>query len=119
MIVGILGILKSGAAYVPIDPQYPQDRIDYMLEDTGARLVLTDTASQSKLKAKGDTETFSISPKPSPTDEQSNNLTLNNLTQNSLAYVIYTSGSTGRPKGVMVEHGYGVLILLQSIGVVT
>jgi amino acid adenylation domain-containing protein len=103
MIVGILGILKSGAAYVPIDPQYPQDRIDYMLEDTNAKLVLTDTASKQKLKSKN-RELVDIT-KALPNDKQTNNLTLNNLTQNNLAYVIYTSGSTGRPKGVMIEHG--------------
>jgi amino acid adenylation domain-containing protein len=103
MMVGILGILKSGAAYVPIDSEYPQSRIDYMLEDIKATLVLTDSASGSKLNQKH-IELVDIT-KALPNDKQSNNLPSNNLTSNNLAYIIYTSGSTGTPKGVMVEHG--------------
>jgi len=102
MIIGILGILKSGGAYVPIDPAYPQDRINFMLEDTGAKIVLTDAASQLKLDQK-QIELIDIT-KDIPNDKQNNNLTLNNLTSNNLAYIIYTSGSTGKPKGVLIDH---------------
>jgi amino acid adenylation domain-containing protein/non-ribosomal peptide synthase protein (TIGR01720 family) len=98
MLAGMLGILKAGGAYVPIDPVYPQDRISFMLEDTGASFVLLTKAVKldsplRKIMLEGEewrrypeTELKSVC---SPED---------------LAYVIYTSGSTGRPKGVMIEH---------------
>ncbi|MDP3562805.1 MAG: amino acid adenylation domain-containing protein, partial [Legionellaceae bacterium] len=86
MIVAILGILKAGCAYVPIDPNYPQERIDYILADTKASIVL-----DNRLKDK-------------PYGQESKkNLTLM-TNSNDLAYVIYTSGTTGKPKGVMIEH---------------
>jgi amino acid adenylation domain-containing protein len=89
MIISILAVLKTGAAYVPVDPSYPQARIDYMIADSGSRLVL-DTAEINRFR------------------DVSMNYSSENLTAvcdaSSLAYVIYTSGSTGKPKGVMVEH---------------
>lgn len=103
MIIGILGILKSGAAYVPIDPSLPKDRIKYILDDTQAKLIL----SQSNLKDKFSYEKdFSIanldehfysafSEKPSAVS----------ISLNDIVYVIYTSGTTGKPKGVIIEHG--------------
>jgi amino acid adenylation domain-containing protein len=88
MITGILGILKSGGAYLPIDPEYPQERIAYMLKDSGAKITLTNKDI--------DIKNPSCSPScPSWLNHHSSNL----------AYVIYTSGTTGRPKGVAVEHG--------------
>ncbi|MEC0241464.1 amino acid adenylation domain-containing protein [Paenibacillus dokdonensis] len=113
MIVGTLAILKTGAAYLPIDPAYPADRILYMLEDSGTKLLVTEPnvkldgqirfngeaicaaqalASGNHNEAQEEGELFGNphaleAPKP-----------------NDLAYIIYTSGSTGRPKGVMVEH---------------
>ncbi|MBD8529924.1 non-ribosomal peptide synthetase [Massilia sp. CFBP 13647] len=86
MVVAILGILKAGGAYVPIDPASPQDRIDYMLADCGAELVLTAADLAGLEGERGDN--------PAPAG----------LTPDHLAYVIYTSGSTGKPKGVLVEH---------------
>jgi natural product biosynthesis luciferase-like monooxygenase protein len=100
MMVGLLAILKSGAAYVPIDPEYPQDRISYVIEDAGIKTILTHTKSQSKIT---DFDGAII-----PIDLTKNeaaeapNVT---LSPDDLAYVIYTSGSTGKPKGVLVEHG--------------
>jgi len=85
MIVAILGVLKSGAAYVPIDPEYPQDRIDYMLKDSKAK-TLIDQEKLTKLNA--------LQSKYSTT-----NLEIVS-DSNHLAYVIYTSGSTGKPKAV-------------------
>ncbi|WKL50110.1 amino acid adenylation domain-containing protein [Flavobacterium pectinovorum] len=105
MVIGILAVLKSGGAYVPIDPEYPQDRIDYILEDTGAVLVL----SQKHLLDKEDLQlpkdkVITIDLGGSIYDGQdSSNLPQHSGAKN-LAYVIYTSGTTGRPKGVMIEH---------------
>ncbi|MDJ0728708.1 MAG: amino acid adenylation domain-containing protein [Crocosphaera sp.] len=105
MIIGLLGVLKAGAAYVPIDPDYPEDRIRFILEDTEISVLLTQSFIQEKLplcQLKNSCEVICL--------DQSNFETLssNNLTTktkpNNLAYVIYTSGSTGQPKGVMIEH---------------
>ncbi|MCB9252335.1 MAG: amino acid adenylation domain-containing protein [Flavobacteriales bacterium] len=99
MIVAILGILKSGGAYVPIDPQYPQQRIDYMLKDTGAKKVLGSrlTLEQTGIKRGIDTDGLDLS------DQDTENPKRRSSPQ-SAAYVIYTSGSTGQPKGVMNNH---------------
>uniref|UniRef100_UPI000FD80AED non-ribosomal peptide synthetase n=1 Tax=Paenibacillus xylaniclasticus TaxID=588083 RepID=UPI000FD80AED len=100
MITGILGILKAGGAYVPIDPSYPQERIAYMLEDSGSRWLVGDEHLLDKVTFAGGKlelrETMLAS-------EEDWNLEAVNSSRN-LAYVIYTSGSTGQPKGVMVEH---------------
>ncbi|MCZ8521356.1 non-ribosomal peptide synthetase [Paenibacillus caseinilyticus] len=98
MIVGLLAILKAGAAYVPLDPEYPQERIRYMLEDSGASLVLT-TLGDVKL---GQTEIIRIQEAVSSAVPSGNPEPVG--TSRSLAYIMYTSGSTGRPKGVMIEH---------------
>ncbi|UCH97724.1 MAG: amino acid adenylation domain-containing protein, partial [Candidatus Aminicenantes bacterium] len=92
MVAGIFGILKAGSAYLPIDPDYPQERIDYMLKDSGAKILLSG----------GRHPDFPASRLPSfPASLPS-----------SLAYIIYTSGSTGSPRGVMIEHGPVVNVLL-------
>lgn len=102
MIIGILGILKSGATYVPIDPAYPPDRIRYILDDTKARLVLTSTLSKSKLPAADNIDYIDINKAHYLIAEQSAaNLKLE-ISTASLAYIMYTSGSTGRPKGVQM-----------------
>ena len=102
MIVSILAVLKSGAAYIPIDPNYPKDRIEYILKDSNVKMVLTETEYISSLSSFNlnlinitDAEVFSLDGK---------NL---NIKQNpeDLSYIIYTSGSTGKPKGVMLKKG--------------
>ncbi len=103
MIIGLLGTLKSGAGYLPLDPNYPSERIEYMLDDANVSLLLTEEKLKSSLpdeKAKLvclDSEWNLM--KAEPTDNPHVPVDLNNV-----AYVIYTSGSTGQPKGVLVTH---------------
>ncbi len=102
MIVAILAVLKSGAAYVPISPEFPQQRIDYILKDTQAQILISQSHLKEKLN-KLDTSLNIIY-----ADKECLNYPITNpITQikpQSLAYVIYTSGTTGKPKGVMIEH---------------
>ncbi len=100
MLVGILGILKAGAAYLPIDPEYPGERINYMLNDSSVKVLLTSG------RLKGTVDYYGISVDLDDDGlytRDCENLSINN-SPDSLAYVIYTSGSTGKPKGVMIEH---------------
>ncbi len=105
MIIGMMGILKSGGAYVPLDPTYPEDRLKYMLEDTGAKILLTQQHLQEKIQNLTDEEIkiTSLDTNESIQKESVNNLVRITSSQN-LAYVIYTSGSTGKPKGVQINH---------------
>lgn len=100
LIVGILAVLKSGGAYVPIDPEYPEDRIHYMLSDSKAEVVLTHRSLQVQLPYDGDVVLLD--------EENSYHADRSNLElfsdAHDLAYMIYTSGSTGNPKGVLIEH---------------
>ena len=106
MMVGILGILKAGAAYVPLDPRYPEDRLRFMAEDAQCRFIVTQQSclEQMLFFAEGDFGVISLDGghrliAQAPTDNLPRRATSANL-----AYVIYTSGSTGRPKGVLIEH---------------
>jgi N-(5-amino-5-carboxypentanoyl)-L-cysteinyl-D-valine synthase len=113
MMIAILGIWKAGAAYVPIDPAYPDERIAFMLEDTSARLVLTDEAQVPRLQALGSAApVHSVRHLPLDGEALSNPVTATASTD--LAYAIYTSGTTGRPKAVLVEHR-GVVNLHASL----
>lgn len=94
LIIGILGILKAGCAYLPIDKNYPIDRIKYMIKDSNSQLLLTDQS-----KEKYGINAINIA------DISTKDISLDkNIDANSLAYVIYTSGTTGVPKGVLIEH---------------
>lgn len=102
-VAAILGVLKAGGAYLPIDPDYPADRITFMLEDTQSRVLMTQSHLQNHIPVHYTGEILYIdrffaevqgdpdNPEPLATPE-------------NLCYLIYTSGSTGKPKGVMVEH---------------
>ena len=107
MIVGILGILKAGAAYMPIDPDYPQERIRYMLADSSAKILLNDNAvepGKSEIRiSKSETNTNDQNKVSTPIVSNFE-FRASNFNSSSLSYIIYTSGSTGRPKGVMIEH---------------
>ena len=101
MIVGIVGIIKAGGAYLPISSDYPEDRIKYMLADSKTDIVLTQGRFTSKLNFEGtviDLEDEKLYQYNKANPEITNN-------PDNLAYVIYTSGSTGNPKGVMIQHG--------------
>ncbi|MEJ7675700.1 MAG: AMP-binding protein [Chitinophagaceae bacterium] len=104
MIVGILGILKSGGAYVPVDPEYPQERISYMLEDIGATIAVSSTDIRAKLQTPEGIEVIELDTDWKAISNQSAENLQINVEPHHLAYVIYTSGSTGKPKGVMNEH---------------
>ncbi|MCY8448952.1 surfactin non-ribosomal peptide synthetase SrfAA [Bacillus spizizenii] len=106
MSAAVLGVLKAGAAFVPIDPDYPDQRIDYILQDSGAKLLLKqegisvpDSFSGDVIFLDGDRTILSL-----PLDENDEENPETDTNAENLAYMIYTSGTTGQPKGVMVEH---------------
>ncbi|MCA1568066.1 MAG: amino acid adenylation domain-containing protein [Acidobacteria bacterium] len=104
MIVGVLAVLKAGGAYVPLDPAYPAGRIQFMLENSEARLLLTERRLAGSLPALRDGVFYLDAEQQAIEDESGENLTPAAATPTDLAYIIYTSGSTGQPKGVMIEH---------------
>ncbi|MEP0387782.1 MAG: amino acid adenylation domain-containing protein, partial [Dokdonia sp.] len=105
MVIGMLGIMKSGGAYVPIDPQYPSERIHYILEDTKATVVLTHTNSMNVVAFPENITTLSLDTESTLFENLSEANLKIDLAPSNVAYVIYTSGSTGNPKGVMNEQG--------------
>ncbi|MGB8195200.1 MAG: amino acid adenylation domain-containing protein [Chitinophagaceae bacterium] len=117
MVVAIMGVLKAGGAYVPIDPAAPPERISYMLEDTGAMLIITTTDYRELLAHRRpdaeficmDTMSSLLPMLPSGKPDYS-------ITENNLAYIIYTSGSTGLPKGVMIEHRGVINLTYNQVG---
>jgi amino acid adenylation domain-containing protein len=110
LIVALLAVLKAGAAYVPLDPAYPAERVEYMLEHTRVPVLVTTAALADRLphyhgaavRVDADAEAVAGHPSTSPEVE---------VDPANLAYVIYTSGSTGRPKGVQIEHRNTVAVL--------
>ena len=100
LVAAVLAVHRAGAAYVPLDPRYPPERLAFMLADSGARIVLTDAASADRLPAEAGVEVLRVdAATPAlPTDAPTHAAT-------DLSHVIYTSGSTGRPKGTLIEHG--------------
>jgi amino acid adenylation domain-containing protein len=107
LVVSALAVLKSGAAFLPIDPDLPRDRVRFMLEDTMCPLLLVQHALDGHLRALSAGLQVTIIPVPAPTqrsDAASSANLEDRCTGNDLAYVMYTSGSTGRPKGVAIRH---------------
>ncbi|MFD2168557.1 non-ribosomal peptide synthase/polyketide synthase [Tumebacillus lipolyticus] len=113
LVIGVLGILKAGGAYVPLDTAYPEERMQLILEDTQARVLVTQSHLLPKLSGSSelivclDTDWAEIATQPATIPQS-------DVRPQHLAYMIYTSGSTGRPKAVMVEHGNLVSTLLAS-----
>ncbi|WP_394205001.1 amino acid adenylation domain-containing protein [Shewanella waksmanii] len=104
MIMTILAVLKAGGAYLPLDPSYPQERLNAMIEDAGVKVIISDPHIASSLQFENcQTVSFSESDFEAYPDTNPDYIA-QNLTTDNLAYVIYTSGSTGKPKGVMIEH---------------
>ena len=103
MIVGLLGILKSGAAYVPLDPQYPAERLKFMLEDTKIKALVTQSDLQEILPAKVEHVVCLDTDWPAISAENTCNVA-SGVTAPNVAYLVYTSGSTGKPKGAAIEH---------------
>ena len=112
MVIGVVGILKAGAAYVPIDPDYPEERINYMLSDTDAALMITSTASKSKLANKEGARMVEIDAEWEVIGEFPSGDPQTHREPHHAAYVLYTSGSTGRPKGVKMPGGALVNLLM-------
>lgn len=110
MVIGILAILKAGCAYVPIDANYPQARIDYLIEDTQTKFVLV----QRKLARHLVSNVIFIDPEENFYQENDASNLFNYSRPADLAYVIYTSGTTGKPKGVMVNHSQVSSFVLEN-----
>ncbi|MBV9109450.1 MAG: AMP-binding protein, partial [Gemmatimonadetes bacterium] len=104
MVVAMLAVLKAGAAYLPLDPSYPADRLSYMLEDSGAPLLVTQASLRGLLAADG-VRVVTVDEDAPAIASHSADAPRTPVDAANAAYVIYTSGSTGRPKGVVVTHG--------------
>lgn len=99
-IIGILAILKAGCAYVPIDPKYPDERIEYILSDCGIHIILTSSGSAEKLKK----DYFKINLEDEKLYSTKIDFVSKQVQKQNTAYIIYTSGSTGKPKGVEISQ---------------
>jgi len=113
LVIGLLGILKSGCGYVPLDPRDPEDRLSFILSDTQAQIVVTHRAAEAAFPAMSGMQRLMLDDALSADIGVSVDCEVGRATPDNLAYVIYTSGSTGRPKGVPVTHA-NVVRLLRS-----
>ncbi|NPC91659.1 amino acid adenylation domain-containing protein [Bacillus sp. WMMC1349] len=111
--IGILGILKAGAAYVPIDPHYPIERIDYIIQDSKIPILITDRKQKDELFSAIQYRGETLFIDDTQTGGFSENLPSVSSAQD-LAYVIYTSGSTGKPKGILTKHENVMRVVVNS-----
>ena len=98
LILALFGVLKSGAAYIPCDPEYPADRVKLILEDSEARYIITTADRMADVPADKAIDVEDL------INDDNDGTIVTDITPDALAYLIYTSGSTGRPKGVMLHH---------------
>ncbi len=112
LVVAILGILRAGGAYVPVDPAYPAERMAYLLEDSGCAAVLVQEALRPRLPSTG-AAVISLEDALADASGGEEGVSAAEVSPENAAYVIYTSGSTGRPKGVVVTHA-SVVRLFQA-----
>ena len=126
MLVGLLGVLKAGGVYLPLDPSFPSGRLAFMLADSGASFILTQSSQLSELPETNaqviclDNLSGAKSSNSSTRKKRSANLRIHTAKPDDLAYIIYTSGSTGKPKGVQIHHQAVVNLLCsmrQSLGI--
>lgn len=101
IVIAMLGILKAGCAYIPLDPHYPAERIAHVLEDSGARFILMDSGADVTARLAGMPGLLDMDAVRAGREEHNPDVP---VSPEHLAYLIYTSGSTGRPKGVMLRH---------------
>ncbi|MEI6126906.1 MAG: amino acid adenylation domain-containing protein, partial [Pseudomonadota bacterium] len=104
MIVGLLGIFKAGGAYIPLDPLFPKDRLSFMLDDSGASVLITQKSLQDELLIPSGTKVVCLDTDWHEISLESSENISEQTDTNNLAYVLYTSGSTGVPKGVEITH---------------
>ena len=119
MIVGLLAVLKAGGAYMPLDPEYPQERLTFMLEDAGACVLLTQQSLVERLPPEQSSFVVRLDTDWETIEQQSAQNPESAATPDNAAYVIYTSGSTGRPKAVVMPHRAAVNLInyqIQSSG---
>jgi amino acid adenylation domain-containing protein len=112
MMVALFGILKAGGAYVPLDPSFPEDRLSYMVENSGMRVLITHSALDGRLSQRPESVVRLDSDWKEISKLSKDRLTGPKANPNNLAYVLYTSGSTGKPKGVEIEHSAIVNLLV-------
>ncbi|HIK08630.1 MAG TPA: amino acid adenylation domain-containing protein [Trichormus sp. M33_DOE_039] len=111
MLIGMLAILKAGGFYVPLDPAYPEARLQYILADAEVKVLLTQKYLQLQLPELQSTKILYLEENLAVINQQPTTNPTNKTTPENLAYLIYTSGSTGKPKGVMIEHRSPVCLL--------
>lgn len=113
MVVGMLAILKAGCAYVPLDRNYPQERLNYMVEDSEAEILLVEEKLAEKVRSSR-ARLVIFERQREKIEQQSKENLASQITPEHIAYVIYTSGSTGRPKGVCICHRNAVRLVCNT-----
>ena len=102
-IVSLLGVLKAGAAYLPLEPNYPIERLEYMIIDSGTKLLLTEDTTDNSIAIKGIAKN-NLSVLWSEIEKEDSSMPKIKIDSDNLSYIIYTSGSTGKPKGTLITH---------------
>jgi len=102
--IAMLAVLKAGGAYIPLDPEIPSDRVNFIMEDSGAKLIITADLILERISDQISHHLLFNFDHPALQDFSENKPDVPNRSENDLSYIIYTSGTTGKPKGVLLEH---------------